>query len=166
MQSSTQQNQIHGQAEFSAICHAAIQRVPVASQPNAARVVLCSTRREYEDNRTSAAVGAKVMPGDWDWAGDGLSPRAGFEVQPGHRVSAPVNSLNLMDTAKKFSLEPIGSDRQIPGAGSRSTSEGWVRPLGVGPREPRHTHAWTEESLRVQKADPYSIRSFATSETV
>lgn len=157
MRSSIQQNQSRsqGQAESSVRCPVAIQRVRLTSQPNAAPVVWCNNPHEFGDNRPSAGGGSK---------GDALLPRPGYKIRPAQCLSAPIQCVNLMDTAEEFSLGPICSYRKIPCAGSHSTPEGWVRPQGVGPRVPHHTYVRTEESLKAQGADPDLIQSFSMSE--
>ena len=158
MRSSTQLNQSNGQSEFSLRCPAAIQRVQVTSPPNAAPVVWCNGLHESGDNRPSVGEGP---------AGDALLPRPFYHIRTRHchRLSAPIQCLNLMDAAEQFSLGPFGPYRAIPPAGSHSTSEGWVRPQGVGPRVPHHAYVWTEESLTAKGADQYQIQSYAMSET-
>jgi len=163
MRLSTQLNQStsHGQTGCSLRCSAAIRRAPVAPQLDSTPVVFYKTRLEYGDNPTIARVGAHMMPGDGDW----LSHRFGYEARLGHRASTQIESLNLTNTTKKFSLGPLGSNRAIPGAWFHSTPEGWVRPQGVGLRVLHHTCLWTNESLTAQRADPYLIKTRARSET-
>ena len=89
MQSSIQQNlsRGRGQAELSTRCPAALQRLQVASQHDAAPDIWCNGFHGHGDNRSV------------------------------NGISSPALYLNPMDKYEKFSLGRFGSHREIPSAG-------------------------------------------------
>ncbi len=73
---------------------------------------------------------------------------------------------NSCDTAQQYSFMNHSTQQAFPCAGPHSTSEGWVRPQGVGPCALHRTCVRTMESVTGQQADLILVQSFAMPETV